>query len=296
MKLIEQFNHDVNQTDQSRYLRWQSYRNEITSFIHPFIKLSGKKLLVIGAGNCDDLDLSFLKKHFGPISLSDIDLLSMKEGILKQGFKENEFLLNQVDYTGFESTGFFDHLIDDFMACKSTNDIESLLSRKFSLNSSLSLNSEDEDKYDLIIILPIYTQLIYNQILNITKTLEEMSFNKNLIETIKEVSLQHMVDVIDTFNNNVLNQLKTHGLMIILSDIFQSKHQEKFHHEILHSIDRRDAMDKIYQSYLETYGYGLGDYGLYSAIEHFELIDYNWLLWPFEDELDLVVKIVCVKK
>ncbi|MFH0767293.1 MAG: hypothetical protein V1920_04305, partial [Bacillota bacterium] len=73
MKQIEQFNHDLNQSDGNRYERWADYRKKIDQFIEPLIKSfkpSEHRLLILGAGNCDDLNLGTLQKYFKSITLA----------------------------------------------------------------------------------------------------------------------------------------------------------------------------------------------------------------------------------
>jgi len=294
MKLVEQFNHDINLSDQTRYKRWTQYRNDINTFLESFLtyrKDHLKNLLVIGAGHCDDIDLHFLKNHFDKVVLSDIDIKGMQSGILAQGFKMYDFSIVQTDFTGFEESGFFDHLIDDLFLIKSEQEISDYLTSKFTSMIDYKFMDPVDTKYDAIIVLPIYTQLIYNQILNATSVLRAMDYPEDLIQFINDFSLQQMIPIIDNFNKNINRLLNPNGLLFILSDIFQSRINEPFHTRVTQGIHSRNIMDQLHQEYLTNHGYGLGDYGLYSITSTFNLIDYKWLIWPFELELDLVIKI-----
>jgi len=294
MKLVEQFNHDINLSDQTRYKRWTQYRNDINTFLESFLayrKDHLKNLLVIGAGHCDDIDLHFLKNHFDKVVLSDIDIKGMQSGILAQGYKMYDFSIVQTDFTGFEESGFFDHLIDDLFLIKSEQEISDYLTSKFTSMIDYKFMDPVDTKYDAIIVLPIYTQLIYNQILNATSVLRAIDYPEDLIQFINDFSLQQMIPIIDNFNKNINRLLNPNGLLFILSDIFQSRINEPFHTRVTQGIHSRNIMDQLHQEYLTNHGYGLGDYGLYSITSTFNLIDYKWLIWPFELELDLVIKI-----
>ncbi len=296
MKLIEQFNHDINQSDQTRYERWSSYRTQINSFFEPHLKEKKENLLIVGAGHCDDIDLSFLKHYFENITLSDIDLKGMMQGILNQGFATDDFSLLQTDYTGFESSGFFDTLVDDLILLSSEKEIETYLNNKFELNSKYQFMDSNKGLYDAIIVLPIYTQLIYNQILNATLVLKEMEHSKDFINLIQELSLQNMTIIIDQFNQNIFKLLDDQGLLFVFSDIFQSQIDESFYLQVERHIHSKDLMDKLYTSYRDTHGYGLGDYGIYSISSILKSKDHQWFIWPFEKNLHMIVQALYLTK
>jgi len=294
MKLVEQFNHDINQSDETRYVRWTDYRKQVNSFLSS--PLNNEKglldhLLVLGAGHCDDIDLLFLKSHYKHITLADIDLMSMKSGVLNQGFKESDFSLVQTDFTGFENSDFFTHMIDDVYAFDTQHDILAYLTKKFSRMEQYQFLSEFKEHFNSIIVLPIYTQLIYNQVLNATSVLKAMDYPQNLIDYTNDTALQEMVPIINRFNQNLSYLLQPKGHLFVLSDIFQSAYKEAFHNRVTSSMHSRTLMDEVYLEYLDKHGYGIGDYGLYALSEDFNFIDYQWIIWPFEEKLDMIVKI-----
>jgi len=63
---------------------------------------SGGALCVLGAGNCNDLDLSQLTAFFADIHLMDLDGEAMHAGIVRQGLDPDRFTLHgDVDLSGF---------------------------------------------------------------------------------------------------------------------------------------------------------------------------------------------------
>ncbi len=38
MNLVEQFNHDINNSDLSRYEKWSNYRNQINLFLETYFR------------------------------------------------------------------------------------------------------------------------------------------------------------------------------------------------------------------------------------------------------------------
>jgi len=294
LNLVEQFNHDINLSDHLRYEKWSNYRKQITLFFKPYFKEnnSNHSLLILGAGNCDDLDISFFKSSFKSLTLADIDIESTKKGLMKQHIPIEEVTLVKADFTGHEKVAYFDHFIDELSVLSSTSEIKKYLKQKNQLITDYIFMADNIKLFDTIIISPIYTQLIYNQILNAVLVLKEMGVEQSLLDEISSEALQDMITIIDRFNQNVIRLLKPKGLVFVLSDIFQSRVNEPFYQDIIKSIDSTTKMDHLYEKYVDAYGYGLGDYGIYSMHQHFQNEMHSWLLWPFEDSLHLCVKIV----
>ncbi len=174
MRPIELFNHDVNQSDPTRFERWTDYRNQITSFIddhtdgHVF-----SHLLVVGAGNCDDLDLSYLMRKFKKITLMDIDLEAMQKGLKTYHLDEKDIELIQKEFTGFDESGFFESLIDDLFQIDDGDKLIEYLNQKVKRALHVPIFKSHHQPYDFILVSPIYTQLVFHQIQNVSN---ELSF------------------------------------------------------------------------------------------------------------------------
>lgn len=297
MKFMEQFNRDVNDSDHTRYHRWKNYRDQVSMFIDKHtVKHDDHHLLIIGAGHCDDLNLSFLKNRFKHVTLSDIDLKAMEDGIRNQDLSVDAFQLIRTDYTGFESVGFFESLIDDLFKMKTEQEIVDYCHQKSVLARQVSGLSQLKDTYDFIIITPIYTQLIYHQALNSAEVLLEMGYPNHLVDIFNASMLDEMPEIIDSFNAEITRLTKKNGTVLVISDIFQSQVGDDFDQRIARNIHSTKLMDAFHESYQKTYGYGLGDYGLYDLSSHMEISDSEWLIWPFEEKLNLTVNVVLYNK
>ncbi len=226
------------------------------------------------------------------MTLSDIDIKGIKQGILRQHVSVNDYQLIQTDYTGHEKTSYFEHFIDDLAMLSSISEIKSYLKEKMKAIMKHQFMEAYHHHFDTIFVSPIYTQLFYNQVQNAVLVLKEMNVDQSLLDFIQSQTLQDMIPIIDLFNKNSSKLLKPNGSIFVLSDIFQCKEDDPFYHKILESIDSIDQMDKLHEIYVDTYGYGLGDYGLYSMSNHFKIKNHSWLIWPFADQVHLCVKIV----
>lgn len=87
---------------ENAFYDWQDYRGRLTAHI-----LAGeerahmKKLAVIGAGRCCDLDLRELRARYGHVTLVDYDRDAMEEGLRLYGLREGgRLVLREATLTG----------------------------------------------------------------------------------------------------------------------------------------------------------------------------------------------------
>ena len=80
---------------------YEGHRRHVMSLLQN-AKMSGKgRLCILGAGNCNDIDLSLLSRWYTELHLVDWDAFSMREGIKKQQISPESVML----HSGIELTG-----------------------------------------------------------------------------------------------------------------------------------------------------------------------------------------------
>ncbi len=84
----------------------QSHRQRVTQLIVERLVDSAPQLCVLGAGNCNDLDLQQLRSTFDRIDLVDIDGAALRSGLARQELQTDDSLrvLEGCDLTGVWST------------------------------------------------------------------------------------------------------------------------------------------------------------------------------------------------
>ena len=87
------------------FSEWTAYRCRLTDFILENAE-KGSSLLVMGAGGCNDLDLTRLSSYFSKVILSDCDEAAMREGIKKQNIPPMEIEIQITDYLGIEPSDY----------------------------------------------------------------------------------------------------------------------------------------------------------------------------------------------
>ena len=248
-----------------------------------------QKACILGAGRMDDFSVSFFLQNFDEIILSDIDLKSMENNLKKLGLtKKNleKIQLKEQEYTGLEEQHFF-NIFGTIDYHSSVDDVEMLLQTAF---DNVKDYKFDNETYDLVYVCPIYTQLVYNQVLRQCAILRTKGFKEEILKFIEGYTLDEMVGVIERFNRQLQDMVNRDGYLVVLSDIFELENGSDFERRITNSIQNKEIVDSIYDSYQQSYGMGLGDFGLYNLDENMETIHDSWHLWPFSEKKTFLIK------
>jgi hypothetical protein len=93
-----------NRASRDLWQRFGPHRQRVTDLLIGAISLVAyaPRLTVLGAGNCNDLDLARLRQRFGAIQLVDCDLEAMQQGLERQGLTADSGLsvMGPVDLSG----------------------------------------------------------------------------------------------------------------------------------------------------------------------------------------------------
>ncbi len=87
------------QTIPTAYTDWAGYREQLTGFILEHSD-PHTTVCIVGAGACNDLDLSRLTGHFDRLLLLDRNMDAIREGIARQGVRIPEECFIQADLLG----------------------------------------------------------------------------------------------------------------------------------------------------------------------------------------------------
>lgn len=99
-----------NQLTKNNWNRCKSHRDHVTSLLSQHSPSS--LLRGFGAGNCNDLDLNKLSRHYTAIELIDIDLTAMQGAIEQQGIEAKDGIRLVGDTDLSESEFSTEHLAD----------------------------------------------------------------------------------------------------------------------------------------------------------------------------------------
>jgi len=285
---IKFFNKNLNRghKEERRYRRWSWYREAVTEYILKHIpKKEESHLLVLGAGNCEDLDLVKLKQACGQLTLSDVDRESMLIGIKQQGV--TGVAIQVLDYLGLDQKNFMDQLISQIEVGEVAEGLEEYI--KSTLAEVVVFESwlNEGVIYDDIVCMPIYTQLLFTQLKeSLYFYVIEGKLTENRYHQLERMILDYMPGLLRKFNQGMLKLVKPKGALIVLSDVLVDKSNGKYHQ----LYQKTQNFDKVLKSYTQTYGMGIGDYGLENLKENMKVDDVTWFLWPFNKMSVLIVK------
>lgn len=293
---IESFNVLLNTTEDDRYSRWIEFRKEIDSILLREInRLNSKELAVlIGAGRCEEFSLKQFVDQFKKVVISDVDvesILNSTEYKMLSETDKTKVEIVRVEYTGLENNGLFDNLENKIRQCKSFEELESMLDKSFRGLEKYSFLKKYEA--DFVYVSPIYTQLIYQQVLLVVSKLRSTGHMENFLKFVENYTSDKLVKLFERFNENIARISK--GTLVVASDIFQDYTNSTFMKNLKKDFSK-EKTDRIYRKYYEEYGFGMGDLGLYILNGIIPLTSYEWLIWPFVEGSEMVVKLAIYNK
>ena len=289
MKQMEQFHSRLNQSQQYRDGGLNSYREHLDTMVRSVLRemVTTKQAIVIGAGNCTDVSLPIFLEFMEQVTLTDIDQQAMEQCAKMR----RNIATIAVDYTGFSDIHFFELFAEKMWSAKTDLDVEQIVTDALLQTEGFTFLSPLHQQNDLVFVSPIYTQLLFHQVQHELYGLLADGYSEPLARRMSETMLQAMPTILERFNNNLIRLLKPGGTLLVLSDIFEMQEGSEFHRKIVHSIKQKDVMDEIYRQYQSTYGFGLGDYGLYDLNQKLEQKKSRWLLWRFNETRSFAVQL-----
>lgn len=281
---IKLFNQQLNASSatEGQYQHWQTYREAVTAFIISNT-LKGGTTTIIGAGNCNDVDLSALQKHHHRLVLTDIDMDAMERGCHQQKVEVERVA---VDYLGLEKTDLLEKAADLLIHFN-------LEMFKKHLHEMLEVIKEQDWQWlgDIegdVVVLPIYTQLLFRQIESSLNggLITDLISQENYTDAVR-VLLDVMPRVIKAFNHGIEKTLDAGRNVIVLSDYLEDVPDGQYAGQFLDL-----AFESVYTDYYNQYGMGLGHYGHYDMNQRLKPMAEQWLRWPFDGHRHMFVKAI----
>ena len=147
---------------------WKVYREKVSQYILQNTQ-QGTTIAIVGAGRCNDIDLTLFSKHFSEMSLIDIDDMGMRDAIKKYDIDAT----CKVDIVVRDFVGIQDKDYIEFanIMCKDMKKYKSFFSPMVTgpkmiekLNEVYSKISEyeldlGEKNYDYVVVLGVHSQL-----------------------------------------------------------------------------------------------------------------------------------------
>ncbi len=294
MNQMELFNHHLNHSLKGDDDFDFNFLNNVNQIIEETICKVKKRnrVCIIGAGKCREFSLSIFFGSFEEVNVTDVDITSVKESI----DATPKLKLRRIEYTGFEQNRVFQIFKNEISKTMDPILVKRIIMGKLREVETYLFLEDEFESFDLVYVSPIYSQLVYQQVLQECEILREDGYPKHILKEIENIFLQEMIRIIDRFNKNLISLLTENGTIIVLSDIFELHSESDFFSKVNQSINNEEEMDLLYEGYVKQYGMGLGDYGLYNLDETLTEVRSKWLIWKFTAERSFLIKMKVYKK
>ncbi|WP_198852254.1 hypothetical protein [Alicyclobacillus sp. SO9] len=149
-------------SDTYYYKNWELHRAGTMSLVNQAIQYgtSSPEVLIVGAGNCNDIDLVELISTSAKVDLVDIDGHAIEQAINRRVpyHLRDKVEVISTDITPLSNNGFTPEIFCKLLASRSVNEFTDAMSRFCVSNGSERFVGNKH--YDVVIILPVLTQLI----------------------------------------------------------------------------------------------------------------------------------------
>lgn len=110
MDALERRQHELNRTSVDRWALFEEHRRQVTAAILSQVRDGGGDLCIVGAGNCNDIDLSALWQAGCRLHLVDVDGAALAAGLARQ---RPEVAAATRSHRGVDVTGVLARFIAD---------------------------------------------------------------------------------------------------------------------------------------------------------------------------------------
>lgn len=273
MHTLSHFHHHINQNHNldKQYKKWHYYRRSLFKNIKPYLS-KDQNILIIGAGNCNDLYLEGFLKHSKAVTLLDIDYQSLYAGIWRQDLEPDDFHLLNFDMTGLEQIGFYESFQNLIKEYDSADLIYNQL--KF-LVEKADVLKDFTTHYDMIIVSSIYTQLVYGELFH------QLNHQKKESRQLKKYIIRLLASIIKSFNQNLVNLTRKNGCIYAWSDMIAISNDTLKDHE---------DYEALYETYKNFYSLGIPHLAMSNLSKHLAIDRKDWHQWPFDEKNSYIVQ------
>lgn len=294
---ISEFNTDVNNSGSldGKYKRWHTYRTQVSEFIMESIssKQNLGSIIVLGAGECNDIDLKFLLSNFDKVVLTDTDISGINNGIKRQRLnadEEKKIEVEQVEYTGLEFVGFFDMLSTMVSNGAAADEVISFIQNALKTVVPFNVLRSHKNRFDYVLSCPIYTQLVYTQAQVLMKVLTELTlYNEEEIQSIDETFKEHMPRVIENYNDILISVASKDAIITVLTDIVEVQGQKELLSKIEQALSQKPLETRALEQIVSSSGLEFGQIGRADLLGKIDAKTSLYSMWPFDEYKDYLV-------
>jgi len=211
--------------EEERWSAWEGHRTDIKTLIDNSLNKDGspQTAIILGAGNCDDLDLPFLGELFESIALADIDGDAAERAVSSlnnESLKHQIRVIKNIDFTKLDQINFYQRFEEILMREKSSNEVIALLISCESEIESHTILSNSAKRYSVVISSAVYTQIFYIHALTIFAKYADFYSKKEVSQIVKGL-VQLRDTLIKNYNDLLIYLVKDTGKIIVWTDVLR---------------------------------------------------------------------------
>jgi hypothetical protein len=273
--------------ESNRWTDWETHRLEITKLIHhATMHLSIRtNAIVLGAGNCDDLDLISLFEPFDQVTLADIDLSAMTEAVHPLEINvRNKIEFVSMDFTKLDEINFYSNLQELLDKKASSERIVGFLDICAAKLREIQILTHFKGRFQVVISSAMYTQLFYMNALQILAPYVEI-YKQEEITTIINGLLGLRDVVIQNYNDFLIDLSAPHAVIVIWSDVLKIRPDESFM-QTVNSFATESEKIQLIMNEVKKNGRTEGMFGLQDMQNRFTIHSRNfkYWIWPYSSK------------
>jgi hypothetical protein len=271
----------------NRRKRWENHRTQITELIRGSLpdNLSAPTAIILGAGNCDDLDLKQLSDLFTEITLSDIDgeATRIASDSVDQTISGKIKIDEGTDYTKLDQIDFYHHFQQLLEDRAEWSRIVTFLQEAPKRLEAYDLYLPWKHHFQVVISSAVYTQIFYIEALSRFAKYAQF-YTGNETNCIVQALAQLRDAIISQYNDLLLSLVQPGGQVIVWTDVWKVEESERALIAGMLSMPE-GLLEFIGHHGIQAALSGLRD--LKQKLQAQNLIFRYWL-WPFSEEKELV--------
>lgn len=191
---------DINRSTAENWVSFASHRQRVTELILRQRVDQNARVAILGAGNCNDLDLPRLAESFAATDLFDLDAKALTRGIRSQSMESSPCLFQRgnVDFTG---------ILSRLAKLQQRSDRKAELRELLELASCIP-SLGNEASYDLVVSACVLTQMISSAVMALGQSEPLLPL---LVLTMRKTHFRLLCDLVTS-----------HGTVIFISDLVSS--------------------------------------------------------------------------
>ncbi|MCY9693417.1 hypothetical protein [Paenibacillus alginolyticus] len=283
-EFYEQLNRE---RENNRWTEWENHRSEITKLVH----LATSHLphqtsaIILGAGNCDDLDLISLIENYDNVALADVDFSAMMDAVrpLEMGMRMKIDLIS-TDFTKLDEINFYRNLQDLLDKKASAEHIVEFLDYCITQLGEIQILTHYKGTFQVVISSAVYTQLFYMNALQIFAPYVER-YKQKEITTIMNGLLELRNVVIQNYNDLLTDLASPHAVIVVWSDVLKVSPDKSFM-ETVNSFPTDSGKIQFIMNEVKRNGRMEGMFGLQDMQNRFASHgrNFHYWIWPYSSK------------